>query len=505
MMNQQHEHTSVDILIVGAGPTGLGAAKRLKHLGHKSWLIVDSQEMPGGLASTDVTKEGFLFDIGGHVIFSHYKYFDDCLNEALPNEGDWFHHQRVSYILCKDRWVPYPLQNNIAILPKQEQVQCLDGLIDAKNNKHRNDPIKNFDDWILQKQGVGLADLFMRPYNEKVWSVPPKDMQSKWVGERVAEPDLKRIVRNVVLDKADAGWGPNSTFRFPARGGTHNIWITVASTLPKENLMLGPDCKVKRIDSEKKIAYLADDKTSIQYKTLISTMPMPLLTEAMNDKDLYSASKSLFYTTTHSIGIGIRGKPTPHAANVCWLYFPESNCPFYRATIFSNYSPYHVPPQETKLATLRYAGKKSSDNNDFTPQPGPYWSILLEVSESITKPVDHKKVVEECIQGLVNTKLLDEDSEIVSTLHKVYKYGYPVPTLDRDAIIEQVLPKLQEKSIYSRGRFGSWKYEVANQDHSFMIGVEAVDNILYGSPELTLNYPDLVNNRNNSERRLFEL
>lgn len=34
-------------------------------------MIVDTNEKPGGLASTDVTPEGFLYDVGGHVIFSH--------------------------------------------------------------------------------------------------------------------------------------------------------------------------------------------------------------------------------------------------------------------------------------------------------------------------------------------------------------------------------------------------------------------------------------------------
>jgi len=38
--------------------------------------------------------------------------------------------------------------------------------------------------------------------------------------------------------------------------------------------------------------------------------------------------------------------------------------------------------------------------------------------------------------------------------------GYPTPTLERDGVLKQVLPKLQEMGIYSRGRFGSWKYEV---------------------------------------------
>ncbi len=61
-----------------------------------------------------------------------------------------------------------------------------------------------------------------------------------------------------------------------------------------------------------------------------------------------------------------------------------------------------------------------------------------------------------------------------------------------------------EKGIYSRGRFGSWRYEVGNQDHSFMLGVEAADNIVNGATELTLNYPDFVNGRKNDERRLVE-
>jgi len=80
--------------------------------------------------------------------------------------------------------------------------------------------------------------------------------------------------------------------------------------------------------------------------------------------------------------------------------------------------------------------------------------------------------------------------------------GYPTPTLGRDEAINNILPTLQkDRQIWSRGRFGAWKYEVANQDHSFMQGVEAVDNILFGSPELTVIDPNWVNSRSNNERQ----
>ena len=62
-------------------------------------------------------------------------------------------------------------------------------------------------------------------------------------------------------------------------------------------------------------------------------------------------------------------------------------------------------------------------------------------------------------------------------------------------MLNEALPWLRSKGIWSRGRFGNWKYEVANQDHSCMLGVEAADNILFGSHEVTLHHPDVVNNR----------
>jgi hypothetical protein len=120
------------------------------------------------------------------------------------------------------------------------------------------------------------------------------------------------------------------------------------------------------------------------------------------------------------------------------------------------------------------------------------------------KPVNHDILLAESIQGLVNTEMLQPTDEIVSVYHRRFDHGYPTPTLEREGVLTQLLPALQEMDIWSRGRFGSWRYEVGNQDHSFMLGVEAVDNVVNGAVELTLNYPDFVNGRKNDERRLVE-
>ena len=143
-----------------------------------------------------------------------------------------------------------------------------------------------------------------------------------------------------------------------------------------------------------------------------------------------------------------------------------------------------------------------SKPSDTAAKEGPYWSIMLEVSQSSMKPVDEPNLLKDCIQGLVNTEMLKPTDEIVSVYHRKFDHGYPTPSLEREGVLKQLLPKLQDKGIFSRGRFGSWRYEVGNQDHSFMLGVEAADAIVNGAVELTLNYPDFVNGRANTERRM---
>src|SRR5687767_8625516 len=71
------------ILIIGAGPTGLGAAYRLKELGYTNFHIYERSGHIGGLASSFTDSAGFTWDIGGHVMFSHYKYYDECFEKLM--------------------------------------------------------------------------------------------------------------------------------------------------------------------------------------------------------------------------------------------------------------------------------------------------------------------------------------------------------------------------------------------------------------------------------------
>jgi protoporphyrinogen oxidase len=143
-------------------------------------------------------------------------------------------------------------------------------------------------------------------------------MQCAWLGERVAAPNLKQVTTNVILNKTAGNWGPNATFRFPARGGTGGIWIAVANTLPKQKTRFGDHGKVTKVNAEEKTAVLGDG-TTVKYEKLISTMAVDALTEQLGDKELNDLSKGLFYSSTHVIGVGIRGERPERIGDKCWV------------------------------------------------------------------------------------------------------------------------------------------------------------------------------------------
>jgi hypothetical protein len=114
--------------------------------------------------------------------------------------------------------------------------------------------------------------------------------------------------------------------------------------------------------------------------------------------------------------------------------------------------------------------------------------------------VDGKTIVDDTIKGLINAGLLKEEDQkdIVDTWLYHAGYSYPTPTVERDGILSEVIPYLERNDIYSRGRFGMWKYEVANTDHTLMQGVELVNRLLLGEPETTIGikYESTLDGRN---------
>jgi protoporphyrinogen oxidase len=216
---------------------------------------------------------------------------------------------------------------------------------------------------------------------------------------------------------------------------------------------------VVAVDTKRKIIHLADNKKD-QYDILINTSPLDLFIKSIKraDTKILKAVRGLKHNSVFIVGLGIKKAAL---INKSWIYFPDSRLPFFRVTYLSNYS----------------------DRN--TPNSKKYYSLLCETSYSKFKKEDIKTLPERTIAGLISSGILQNSDRknIVSKFMFDIKYAYPLPTLKRDESLKNILPALEEVSIYSRGRFGGWKYEIANMDHCVIQGKELIDRVILRTKE----------------------
>jgi protoporphyrinogen oxidase len=438
------------VVIVGAGPCGLACGRELRALGHDDWTIYERAGVAGGHAGSEVDPAGFTWDQGGHVVFSHFGEFDRLLDEVL---GDDVHeHERSSYVRLDGRWVPYPFQNNLRYLAPEDAYECLVGLLEAPGANGA----KDFSTWMERTFGDGITERFMRPYNTKVWATPPELMQAGWIAERVSVPDAKRALRSVILGLDDAGWGPNNTFKFPRTGGTGEIYRRLADRLAPQ---VRYEAGLVGVDAERRTARFADGTTA-EYDALVSTMPVDLLVGLVDNcpSEVRAAAADLQHNGVWIVGVGCE---RALADDRSWLYFADPPVPFYRVTNFAKYAPANVPDADV----ARYS------------------SYMAETSYSQHRPREREGHEHEVVEALIATELIDADVPIASLYVQDIDYAYPIPTLGRDAALAVVQPWLMEHEIYSRGRFGSWRYEIGNMDHAVKMGIDAARFLLEGRPE----------------------
>lgn len=438
------------VVIIGAGPCGLGCARELRRLGHANWQLVEQQGVAGGHAGSVVDPQGFTWDFGGHVVFSHYGEFDTLLEETMGDEV--YQHERSSYIRFGNNWVPYPFQNNLRHLPPEPAYECILGLIEAPGG----DSSQDFALWMEATFGGGITHHFMRPYNFKVWATPPERMASNWIAERVSVVDYRRALRSLIFQEDDAAWGPNNMFTFPAVGGTAEIYRRLALKLSDQ---IQYNRAIASVDAERKTVAMADG-TEETYDKLVSTMPIDVLVSKLVHcpDSVRRAAEDLEHNGVLVVGIGYE---SPLKDDKSWMYFPAEDIPFYRATNFAKYSPANVPDADT----------------------GRYCAYMTEIAYSRYKPESKEGLAERVEESLRRAGVIEGVPEVASMHIEDAAYAYPVPTLKRDAALEVIQPWLMHHDIYSRGRFGSWRYEIGNMDHAVKMGIDTARLIVEKTPE----------------------
>ncbi|CAJ0920873.1 unnamed protein product, partial [Mesorhabditis belari] len=460
------------IVTIGAAPTALGAAFRLNDLKNQGVkeaedveiLCLEQESFAGGLSCTVEDDKGFLWDMGGHITFNHnFPYYEAATKWAVDEWNNLTRNCQVdmNYLYGEKgiHLVPYPAQFAVPLFPDSVKEGCLKDLKERYEKEPEGTP-ENFEEWVMKHFGPTILDTFFRPYTKKVWTVDPVKMSPNWVGTRVAKLPQEKLeelcaMNQDELAKADFGWGPNSVFTFPKYGGTGNVWNSMCKKLPENWFKF--NSKVIGINYEEKtVEYLEkgnDTPKKVNYDILLNTGPIDILVrETQITRELDLLRNKVFI-----VGVGMKKPMTSFLENFTWLYFPDPAVPFFRVTILSRYG-------------------------EVTPNNEEYWSVMCECARPIDDEDTEEQVTQQAIDGLVLKTMIERDS-IISVYSTTLPYGYPIPTPQRDAELARAHKELEKNSIYSRGRFGGWKYEASNQDHCFIQGKEFVDRVLLNEPE----------------------
>ncbi|VDL76413.1 unnamed protein product [Nippostrongylus brasiliensis] len=502
------------IVCIGAAPTGLGAAFRLNELIQENNTNADDVEMvifekesyAGGLSCTVTDEKGFLWDMGGHITFNHnFPYYEKAVKWAVD---EWNSLQRncmvdMNYLYGEKgiHLVPYPAQFAVPLFPEEVKQNCLKDLKQRYEKEPEGTP-EDFDEWVLKHFGPTILDVFFKPYTKKVWTVEPSKMSPNWVGTRVAKLPQEKLeelcsMNQEELATADFGWGPNSCFTFPKYGGTGNVWNSMAKKLPQSWFKFNTEAlgeinatgnranswfpkgadgttrscayaiiqvisnklafEVVGVNAAAKcVRYKSagsEEVREMDYDVLLNASPIDLLIKETN----ICPEINVNHNKVFIVGVGLEKPMTEFLEKFTWLYFPDRNVPFFRVTILSRYG-------------------------EVTPDGNKYWSLMCECARPIDDPVTEEEIVKQAIDGLVIKSMIQRE-KIVSIYSTTLEYGYPIPTPARDPELARAHRELEKHSIYSRGRFGGWKYEVSNQDHCFIQGKEFIDRVVLNEPE----------------------
>ena len=351
------------ILIVGAGPTGLAAGYRLRELGYTNFSLLEGRYKVGGLASSERSPNGFIYDIGGHVLFSHYEYFDRLFDRLMGDEYQELLRRVVGVDVRSLPAVPVSEQHRVSAQGSRAGVPA---------RAHRGAEAADRQDAVRELRGADSRRV-RRWHREALHDA----VQLQGVGTPAADDEqgVDRRARRHPADRAGA-WqrgagsrrrvlGPNATFKYPRYGGTGELFERMRPFVEEQ---LRSARRSWRWMSSASEVLLADGHRE-PFNILLSTMPLDMLVACPCDRPglrAHAVRAPSAFGVVHSSAWGSSNR---RRRTKCWMYFPEDNCPFYRVTYLSNYSPDVVPdpgrttrcsPRSRTPSTSRWTARRSS-------------------------------------------------------------------------------------------------------------------------------------------------
>lgn len=375
-------------LILGAGPAGLTFANKLLEKGETNFLVLERESEAGGLCRSKIVDNA-PFDIGGgHFLDVRRQNVNDFLFKFMPKE-EWNLYNRDSRILVNGNLVGHPIEANIWQMKLEDQIEYLKSIAIAGCNLGTERPEK-FTDWIYWKLGNKIAQDYMIPYNQKMFSKELDQLGTYWL-EKLPNVSFEETLLSCLTKKAYGTQPGHAQFYYPKKYGYGELWLRMAKNI-ENNILYNKS--VKSIDFDMKTV-VTSDGSSYQADCIITTIPwMEFDTLIGMPENLKESIKELKYS---SIETKYYGKNMDTEAH--WIYYPDPKLSYHRILVRHN----------------------------FCENSRGYWTET-------------------------NSERIENSEENQFTY--LNQYAYPLNTINKPQIMRELLEWCKTKEVYGLGRWG---------------------------------------------------
>lgn len=337
-------------LILGAGPAGLTVANRLKERGISDYLVLEREEVAGGLCRS-IDVDGAPFDIGGgHFLDVRRPLVNKFLFKFMP-ENEWDKYDRDSRIVVNGNTINHPIEANIWQMKIEDQVEYLKSIAVAGCNRGTEMPTA-FVDWIYWKLGSKVAEDYMIPYNQKMFNQELNQLGTYWL-EKLPNVSFEETLLSCLEKKAYGTQPGHAQFYYPKKYGYGEVWLRIAESI-KDNIEY--EKVVKGIDFRNRIVTTADgDK--YQANTIITTIPW-MEFEYINGmpEDIKDSINELKFSS-----IQTEYFPENLDTPCQWIYYPDPKLSYHRILVRHNFCP-NSKGYWTETNSERIDMEKANDN-----------------------------------------------------------------------------------------------------------------------------------------------
>lgn len=395
-------------LIAGAGMTGLAFAN---FIDDPDLLIVEREQEIGGWCKT-VYQDDFVWDYSGH--FFHFKNpeIDAYLRQRMPDDTI-VTVEKNAQIYIAGRHIDFPFQKNIHQLPKQLFIDCLYDLY-FRDNLTEGARAGSFKAMLYEKFGRSISELFLIPYNEKLYACDLDELDRDAMGRFFPHADIDEILRN--MRHAD-NLSYNATFTYPLDGAIRYV-EALARQVDANKIITGDG--ITSLDLKTRTATLASGRT-VRYEYLISSIPFDrLLTTAglEHHPEDFTSNKVLVF----NLGFDKKGPQGVH-----WIYFPQRDLSFYRVGFYDNI------------------------------MDAQRMSLYVEIGLPTEAPVDVESARRQVLQDLSTVGIIDAH-QLISHHHVILNPAYVHITTRSRQAHQDLSQTLAMAGVYSIGRYGGWTY-----------------------------------------------